>query len=107
MATALAVPSLDKNTVYSDWKFDVGVWLEITDVPQNKQGPVLLSAIATDHPRGIRAKVRQNLSLASLKAETGAQSLISYLDGILEDLDLDSDSDFECLDSDDERWDLC
>ena len=51
------MPSLEADTVYDVWKLEVEVWQALTELPQNKQGLKLFTAISTDHPLGIRNMV--------------------------------------------------
>ena len=90
MATASPAPALKADTVYSEWKLEVELWQGLTDLPESKQGLALAGAIAADHPLAIRQKVLKNLGPAKLKTEEGVQSLVTYLDNIL---DVESEDD--------------
>ena len=65
MAEASPLPGLEADTVFEVWKLEVEVWQALTEVPQNKQGLKLFTAISNDHPLGIRAMVRGGLGYES------------------------------------------
>lgn len=96
MATKIIPPVYSKSKSYERYKQELLAWREITDLSKVKQGIAIALSLPEDDPTGIREKVFDQLSLASLKLTSGLETLIKFLDKHLAKDDLaDSLEKFE------------
>ena len=79
----LSTPSLTKEKDYEQYKSEVELWQEVTEVNKEKQGVWLALALPDDHPDGLKEKVLgPSVGNAKLKGAEGVKNLLAYLDGL-------------------------
>ncbi|KAK3874911.1 hypothetical protein Pcinc_020228 [Petrolisthes cinctipes] len=70
-------PKLESGSSYENWKKDIDIWCELTDLPKKKQ------ALAIHLSLSGRARVATSeIDAADLKQDTGVQTLLMKLDGL-------------------------
>ena len=70
-------PKLDNESNYENWKCDLQIWQELTDVPKEKQ------ALAVHLNLSGRARVASSeIGIVDLKKNTGVETLLKKLDGL-------------------------
>ncbi|KAK3875453.1 hypothetical protein Pcinc_019665 [Petrolisthes cinctipes] len=70
-------PKLESDSSYENWKKDIDIWCELTDLPKKKQ------ALAIHLSLSGRARVATSeIDAADLKQDTGVQTLLVKLDGL-------------------------
>jgi hypothetical protein len=81
MAMRINPPVFKSDTKnYDRYKQELLAWKEVTDVPAAKQGIAIALTLPEGDITNIREKVFDEISLVELKADTGLQTLITYLD---------------------------
>ena len=84
---------------YERYRLELEAWREITDLKKGKQGIAIALSLPEDDESGIREKVFDELAISDLKADTGLDTLLTFLDNKLQKDDLadswDKFNDFE------------
>ena len=75
-------PVMRDELSYEDWKIDVNIWSDITDLPKEKQGGMVYLSLVGK----AQATVRGNVSQAEMRTADGLELILKSLDALyLED----------------------
>ena len=69
-------PSLSTDITYSNWKTELSIWADFTDLANEKKGPAVFLSLKGQ----ARESVRQNVTADQLKTETGLKHVTECLD---------------------------
>merc|ERR1711876_39429 len=85
MRTNHPVPLLQKAKTYELWKKQVNIWLELTDMKEEKRGMTIALALPEecDFGKNINSSVLEHVSLTDMKKKEGHKKVLEYLDEIL------------------------
>ena len=106
MSTLMKAPPqfISSTKTYAQWVTEVELWSEVTDIAKAKQGTTVALSLPDEDDLfklNIRERVINEMDLTKLRAETGVQELLTFLNPIYKQDDLtaayDSWSDFENL----------
>jgi hypothetical protein len=85
-------PVMREELSYEDWKGDINIWSDVTDVPKEKQGGVVFLTLVGKAQATVRAGVTRD----EMKAADGLTKIITCLDGLyLEDATRSAFSSYE------------
>ena len=68
-------PSL-KDVTYSNWKTEISIWSDFTELADEKKGPAVFLSLTGQ----ARESVRQDVTADKLKEKTGLKNLLDCLD---------------------------
>lgn len=81
MTTKIEPPKFSTSgKPYERYKQELLAWREVTSLPKNKQAIAIALSLPEQDSSKIREKVFDELSIADLKAESGFDTLVTYLD---------------------------
>ena len=70
-------PKLENDSVYENWKKDIGIWCELTDLPKKKQALAIHLSL-TGRARTGSSEIEADI----LKQDDGVEKLFEKLDGL-------------------------
>ena len=70
-----APPTLEKNSLYVNWKKEVQIWEAFTSLPEEKRAPAIFMTLTGEAKEAIL-----NMDIALLTSENGVKNLTNELD---------------------------
>ena len=80
--TRFSIPTLNDKD-YERYKVELKLWKKITNVPAQKQGPMVALSLPDNHGSKIKDKVLEELSIDVLSQADGLDKLITFMDSVL------------------------
>ena len=70
-----APPSLERETLYVNWKKEIRIWEAFTSLPEEKRAPAILMTLSGEAKEAVL-----NMNIEALTDKTGVKNLIEELD---------------------------